>query len=141
MPYATEQDLKDRLGSDLLAALADENGDGAPDTAILQAALDDASAEMDSTLALRYAVPVNPAPEILRRINADLAAHFLFLRRREAVSPEQLRRASHARAELLAWAEGRSDLEGAAPRLHALKSESLTREQEKIFGRDTLESY
>ena len=141
MSYASEPDLKDRLGGDLLAALADENGDGAPDSTILQAALDDAAAEIDSTLAFRYAVPVNPAPEILRRINADLAAQFLFLRRREAISPEQLRRAAGARAQLLAWAEGRSDLDGASPRLRAFKTESLTREQEKLFDRETLEPY
>ena len=43
---ATEQDLRDRLGSDLVTLLADEDGDGSGDPSILVAALDDASAEV-----------------------------------------------------------------------------------------------
>ncbi len=141
MSYATTSDLELRLAPDFLAALADENADGSPEGDILEAALDDASAEMDSFLAARFATPVSPVPDSLLRVCADLAIYYLYLRRREAVSQECLRRASEARDRLRGWAIGEENLEGATPRLARMKSDSLTMDQEKSFDRSTLEPY
>jgi phage gp36-like protein len=141
MAYALHSDLRDRLGPDWIAALADEDGDGAGDDSILDAAIGDASAEIDATLSGRYATPVDPAPEILKRLCVDLAVQFLFLRRREATAPEYLQRAGEARAALRAWGEGEAELEGAEPLLKRMKCDSTTRDQEKHFGRDELDSF
>lgn len=141
MAYATESDLNNRLGGELAVLLADEDGDGAADTAILQAALDDAAAEIDATLAARYATPVSPAPPLLTRLNTDLAVYFLFIRRRKAIAPEHLARWREARAQLDDIAEGRRELDGAETRLAGFKAESTTREQPRTFDRDSLESY
>lgn len=141
MSYAQVDDIKTRLGADLVALLADEDGDGAGDLSILEAALEDADAEIDAALAGRYATPVASPPAVLRRIAADLAVHFLFVRRREAIAPEHERRWAEARRQLEAWAEGRADLHGAEPRLAGLRSESTTRDQRKRFDRETLEPF
>jgi phage gp36-like protein len=141
MPYATENDLTARLGADLAVLLADEDADGAPDSAILAAALADAQAEIDTALASRYATPVSPAPALLTRLNVDLAVYFLFIRRREAISPEHLTRWREAREQLDQFARGELALEGAEPRLAGFKTDSTTREQQRRFDRDALDSY
>ena len=141
MAYAQEQDLKDRLGSELVTLLADEDGDGAGDPTILQAVLDDGAAEIDASLAPRYVTPVSPVLPLLLRMNVDLAVYFLFIRRRDAISAEHLARWKEARSDLDDLARGRSELEGAATRLRGMKSESTTREQEKRFDRDSLETF
>lgn len=141
MPYATEADLTTRLGADLAVLLADEDADGAADSAILSAALADAAAEIDAALASRYATPISPAPALLTRLNADLAVYFLFLRRREAITPEHLARWRDAREQLDQFASGELALEGVSPRLAGFKSESTTREQPRRFDRDALDSY
>lgn len=141
MSYATENDLRNRLGSDLTALLADEDGDGTGDSSILAAALEDASDEIDAALAGRYATPVSPAPAVLARIAIDLAVYFLFIRRRRTADPEHLERWKQARAFLDEVASGKRDLEGATQRLAQLKSESTTREQPKKFDRTNLEPY
>ncbi len=139
--YATESDLRDRLGSEFVTLLADEDGDGTGDTAILTAVLDDAAAEIDMSLAGRYTVPVTPVPQQLLRLAVDLAVYFLFLRLRKAISPEYLTRWKQAREALDRFGRGAMDLEGAQPRLKNLKTESSTREVERRFDRESLDSF
>ncbi len=141
MPYAQPADLTDRLGADLLALLADEDGDGAPDAAILAAAIEDAEAEVDAALAGRYATPIDPPPPPLRRLVVDLAVYLLFTRRRRAVAPEHLENWRAARGRLEAIAQGRADLEGVPTRLRRFEGRSLTLDQERFFDRDALDSF
>jgi phage gp36-like protein len=141
MPYATTDQLLERLGSDLAALLADEDGDAAPDAAILLAALEDATAQIDAALSRRYAVPFDPPPERLVRLAVDLAVRQLYARRREAMSAEAERAYTLAVAELRALAGGSAELAGASPRVAPLAAESTTRHQAKKFDRDSLEPF
>lgn len=141
MAYATEQDLRDRLGSDVLALLADEDGDGSGDPSILVTALDDGASQIDSRLAARYAVPASPAPASLTRLNVDLAIYFLFLRRREAISAEHLARSKEAIAFLEDVASGKFELEDLAPKVGRLEAEGTVREQDRLFDRESLEPF
>lgn len=58
MAYATTQDLIDRYGNDEVAIAADHDDDGEMDTAAVELALDDASAEIDTILSHCYTVPL-----------------------------------------------------------------------------------
>ena len=77
MAYATEVDLRAKWGSAQVDLLAyDDTLQAVSDTRIA-AALDNASATIDSYLARRYALPVNPQPDaalLLTDLCADLAA-------------------------------------------------------------------
>lgn len=141
MAYAVTSDLEARLGSELIALLADEDGDGSGDPSLIQAALDDASAEIDQAIGGRYATPVDPAPAALKRLAVDLAVYFLFLRRREAIGEDHLGRWREARAALDAIARGRAELEGAAARVRGFKTGSTTLEQARHFDRESLDSF
>jgi phage gp36-like protein len=67
--------MEKRYGEQQLIELTDraEEPAGVIDTAILGAALDDASAMIDSYAAKRYQVPISPTPILLRNTCATLA--------------------------------------------------------------------
>ena len=70
--YATVEDVRNRYGKELFA-LAGKTEAGDLDEAAVTRALEEASSEIDVTLSARYAVPVSPAPSVLRRVCVDLA--------------------------------------------------------------------
>lgn len=81
MAYCTFDDIQTRIGADDLAALADYDGDGAADPDIVAEAIRNAESLIDSYVGVRFAVPVDPAPDILRTRAVNLAVYFLRLGR------------------------------------------------------------
>ncbi|MCJ8285107.1 DUF1320 domain-containing protein [Halomonas sp.] len=77
MPYASQQDLIDRVGEDELLVAADRDRDGVIDAAVVDGALEDASAEIDSYLAQVYALPLPSVPRLINRLACDIAFHRL----------------------------------------------------------------
>lgn len=80
MPYATVQDLQDRLGEQRLMQLTDRSYPPLQlvDATVAQRALDDAEAEIDGYLAGSYALPLATVPGILR-VHAMTIATFRLL--------------------------------------------------------------
>jgi phage gp36-like protein len=79
--YASIDDLKSRVSDHDLKDLSDEDGQEINEDK-LNAALLDASREIDSSLATRYALPLDPTaegvyPDILIRICCDIALYRL----------------------------------------------------------------
>jgi phage gp36-like protein len=83
--YCSYQDVEARVGAGELAALADYDGDGAPDADVVEQAIRSAEAVIDSYLGVRFSVPVSAAdgscPEALRGRAVNLAVYFLRLGR------------------------------------------------------------
>jgi phage gp36-like protein len=77
MAYATGADLELAFGAQELIALADRNRDGVADVAVLERALDEASAEIDSYVLNRLAARPDPVPPQLRAIACDIARYRL----------------------------------------------------------------
>ena len=78
MPYATQQDLVDRFGSQELAQLTDPVAGTTINATTVARALADADAEIDTRLAMRYGLPLATVPIVLVRLAADLARYFLW---------------------------------------------------------------
>lgn len=80
MPYTTAQEMIQRYGEDELAELTDRDGSaGGIDQDVLDRAIADASAMIDGYLrAAGYAVPLDPAPELIRRLCADISRYLLY---------------------------------------------------------------
>lgn len=78
MPYATTQDLIDRFGEEEMLQLADRDGDGAIDAAVVDRAVADADAEIEGYLVGRYALPLASIPPVLARIACDIARYHLY---------------------------------------------------------------
>lgn len=111
MAYATLADLIARFTEVELAQVADTDGTGEIDRALVDRALGDADAEIDAALVGRYTLPIAPVPELLTRIACDLARESLYADRpTEAVTA----RAKWARDTLAAIAAGRLRFDAAA---------------------------
>lgn len=80
MPYITQAQLIDRFGQPELIQLTDRDGSaGAIVTAVLDAAIMDASEEIDSYLRVVRTLPLPaPVPARLVRVAGDLARYHLY---------------------------------------------------------------
>jgi len=85
MAYCTSDDVQTRIGEEDLAALADYDGDGEADEAVVEQAIRSAEALIDSYLAVRFSVPVvkpdDECPDALKTRAVNLAVYFLRLGR------------------------------------------------------------
>lgn len=77
MAYAVEADLTKYFGSEQVLIAADRDGSGAADTDVITTAIDAASEEIDSYLAVRYDLPLSATPSILTRVCSDLAMYHM----------------------------------------------------------------
>jgi len=78
MSYATPSDMMRQFGEAEVLALTDPENVGQIDQGVLQGALIDASAEIDSYLAGRYKnLPLSPVPRNLVRLCCNMARYHL----------------------------------------------------------------
>jgi phage gp36-like protein len=75
MTYATIDDLVTRYGADELAQRTDRISGEILDESIVNRALADADAEIDSSIGRRYALPVASVPPLLVRIACTIARY------------------------------------------------------------------
>lgn len=77
MTYATLSDLVTRYGADELAQRTDRIAGRTIDQAVIDRALADADAEIDSSIGRRYALPVASVPPLLVRVACTIARYHL----------------------------------------------------------------
>lgn len=65
MAYATYAELVTMWGEIEVVRSSDRDGDGVADVGVVDRALDDASAEIDSYIGQTYKLPINPVPPVL----------------------------------------------------------------------------
>lgn len=75
--YATAQDMIDRFEERELVQLTDRHDTGAIDSVVLEGALGDADAKIDSYLVGRYALPLAAVPKPLKLFACDIARYLL----------------------------------------------------------------
>ena len=78
--YCTEQDMVTRFGEDEIASITDRSDSDTPiiDDDVLNAAIADASAQMDGELLQMYEQPVKPFSNTLILICCDIARWLLY---------------------------------------------------------------
>lgn len=108
MPYATRSDIVELYSEDALV-VADRDRDGVPDEAAIARALAMASAEIDTYLGVRYALPLPSTPEILRQWCVDIACYRL-AQTADVLTEELRRRYDDAIAALRRLAKGEQGL-------------------------------
>lgn len=109
MAYATKEDLKKRLKRHYEELYSDDDTD-VLDEELMQLDLDAASAEIDGSVAARYAIPVNAAPAqpLLKSWNLDLTAAIAFSRSGYTELPETIKNAADfVRKQLQRIVEGK----------------------------------
>ncbi|MCB1397262.1 MAG: DUF1320 domain-containing protein [Rhodobacteraceae bacterium] len=108
MASATQSDIVTLYGDDALV-VADRDRDGLAETAAVSRALDLASAEIDTHLAARYALPLAKVPAMLTAWCVDIALYRLALSA-DVLSDEHRRRYDDAIAGLKLIGAGRAAL-------------------------------
>lgn len=78
MTYATLSDMIAQFGEPEIVQRTDRSDAGVVDTVVLDRALVDASAEIDSYIGARYALPLASTPVLLVRLAADIARYRLY---------------------------------------------------------------
>jgi phage gp36-like protein len=79
MAYATQANIVTLYGQELLDAVASRDGSGRADPETVTAALDAATAEIDTYLGVRYTVPLDPVPPYIRQVCVDIAVYRMAL--------------------------------------------------------------
>lgn len=139
MTYATKDDLSARFGEEILQ-LADRDGDAIEDSSVVESALADADALIDSYIGVRYDTPLDPVPAVIKAVAADLARAKLWTNE----PPEGV---TSARKAAEAWlqrvSDGRAILTGVDGKVAAGASDDVFRSSTptRRFDSDTLDSY
>lgn len=134
MTYATQADLVARFTEVELGQVADTDGSGEIDPALVARALADADAEIDAALAARYQLPLIVVPPLLVRIACDLARFSLYTDQVPQVV--ELRQKSAVRM-LSEIAAGRVSLGLPTPPVAASSGNPVDyRSPSRIFGSD-----
>jgi len=139
--YCSQSDLEKRIDPQLLRALSDDDADGLADEAVINAAIADADALIDTYLRARYAVPFDPVPEAVRSISAAVAIYFLLTRRREIVPDEHQKRYESAVRLLDRLARGEIALDAGQASASSHLPQSTREADERTFDDDSLESF
>jgi len=139
--YSSQSDLEKRLDPQLLRALSDDDADGLADTTVINAAVADADALIDTYLRPRYTVPFDPVPEAVRSISAAVAIYFLLTRHREIVPAEHLKRYEAAIQLLDQLARGQIALDAGQPTSSPHLPQSTREADERTFDAESLENF
>lgn len=134
--YVTKAQMIDRYGDVELAQLTDFESAATIDDDILNGAIDDAADEIDSYIQVRYGLPLDVAPRVLIRINADIARYRLY---RDEAPDAVATRYQDAVRQLKDVAAGRADLglDGDDEEVDA-PAGAVHDAQTRINGRDNL---
>jgi phage gp36-like protein len=81
MSYCSLDDLQDKIPEDKLIQLTDDDGTGVINQPIIDKAVEDAEAEINSYAEQLYTLPFNPVPKIVRKLAVDITLYHLFSRR------------------------------------------------------------
>ena len=76
--YCTADDLVLRFGQDEISQLTDFDRDGNADQTVLDQAIADTAAEINSYISARYPLPLEPVPAVLTLHACDICRYRLF---------------------------------------------------------------
>ena len=97
--YISQADLARKVSDNQLIQLTDDAKTGAIITAVVDAAIADAEAMIDSYLSTRYTVPISPVTALVKALAVDLTVCRLYERRQRV--PKDVEQACAAAKDLL----------------------------------------
>lgn len=134
MIYATSAQVIERHGADAVLLLTDRDNDGTADPGVLDRALADASAEIDTYVAAKYDLPLSETPEVLTRLAVDIAVYRLAVTAGKRIEEYRVRY-EDAVALLKRIADGKASLGLASP---GAPSRAWTQSRPRRFSRETM---
>lgn len=140
MAYATKQELINRFGEEELIELTDRADPpaGAIDDTVLGEAQAHADGLIDSHLRTRYAVPVDPVPNLIIGLAADIARYRLYKDNPTEVATD---RHKAALATLKDLARGVITIDATAATLTSSGGTVQISAPDRVFTADTLKGF
>jgi len=80
MPYSTIDDVRELLPEAEIVRLTDDEGLGVAGVSRVSEAIAQADSEIDGYCGGRYSVPVQPVPDLLKKLSVDMAIYNLYSR-------------------------------------------------------------
>lgn len=143
MAYSTLDDITKLIPAETVLGLTDDEALGSIEQARVQEAVAQADAEVDSYLGTRYAVPLATAPDIIKKISADIAVYNLYSRRVQEMPPLWAERYRNAVQKLKGMAGGTISL-GVEPAPFCRAEggvQSNRTDEDRTYTKETLEGY
>ena len=144
MAYAVKADLAERLTDELLIQLTDFENAGVVVDSRITAALDDASAKINSYAGGRYTVPLAASDQV-KNLCLDLAVWRLYTTRLRPLPESLIDQYKEAMKFLLAVSNGMATLDGqGAGEQQTAEASATTRDHDEdpeVFDDNKLESY
>lgn len=110
MAYSQLSDIKLQLEDAALLELTDDANAGEIDPDVVARAIADADADIDTYLAVRYALPLSSTPAMVRKASVELAICNLYARRPGLLPEERKGRCERMREFLEQVAAGKRSL-------------------------------
>lgn len=144
MAYCDLDDILGQSSEEELIRLTDDAGDGVVNQTNLAKAIAKAATVIDSECGVRYTVPFDPVPEIIREAAVDLAIYNLYARRSLDMPETRKKGCDDAIARLKRIGQGLASINGAV----ATPSQTPTAADggkvsapARLFGPDTLAKF
>lgn len=141
MAYCTIDDITKLIPGEAVMQLTDDDNLGQVNQAMVDEAIAQADAEIDSYCADRYSVPFVSAPAIIRKCSVDIAIYNLYSRRVEEMPEARAERYKNAVRQLEGIAKGLMSLGQAAATAGEGGAETNMAETGRVFTRETLKGY
>lgn len=141
MSYISRSDLLDKLSEHQLVQLTDDEKQNVANETRIAAAITEAEAEVNGYVAVKYSVPLSPAPDLIKKFSKAIAVKNLWARRQRV--PDNVRAEyDDAIAQLKDIAKGLLTLGIEPPPAESTKGSSgETFGDERVFSRDKLGSF
>lgn len=144
MPYSTLDDIQALLPEDVLLSLTDDEGMGVINQTRIDEAVAQADAEVDAYCGGRYVVPVDPVPDLMRKLSVDLAIYNLYSRAVQSMPDVRSERYRNAIRQLEGIAKGSISLGVATvpgPADTGSGAETNKATDTNVFSRDKMEGF
>jgi len=143
MAYCTQEDIVARIGMSELVGLADDDGDGLPDSSKVVQAIADADAVIDSFLSNRYSTPLSAPPAVVKALSITIAIYNLAKNPPRRPTEGQKEDYESALKALQRVHDRKQDLPGISEKtgVDDKVNVGVTDGQERVFDRGTLEDF
>ena len=138
MAYCTQDDILQQLDENVLVQLTDDQGLGSVNSAVVTRAIMDADAAIDAYCQGHYNVPLDPVPEMIRKLSVDISIYNLYSRRADSVPENRLERYKNAIRFLEKVAAGQITLGASTPAPESTGNSVDIDQNDRIFTRDKL---
>lgn len=140
MAYCTLSDIQYAMDEADVIRYTDDDDVGIVNTQVVEKAISDAGALVDAYLAGRYAVPLDPVPDVINWAACDIAVYKISSRR--GIAPEEVRQKFDDAVKFLdRLASGKGELPGASQSTSGGADTVQMTSDTRVFSRDRLRGF